>query len=145
MMGDIYRAWLKKDKRMIIHEQDFIPLKVTNIGVFRLCATCEESHWVLQPEDCCDITKSIGLKDKNDVEIFFGDIVNYGKFALNDERFGGPGQMPEGIDEMEITTVIKTFEVKGGYADMLEIQQAIEINPDVVGIEVVGNKYEGLK
>ena len=37
-----FRAWVKDDKRMIVHEQEFIPLKVTSIGVFRLSPTHED-------------------------------------------------------------------------------------------------------
>lgn len=40
-----FRAYDKQDKRMIVDEQDFIPLKITNNGVLRLSPLHEEDLW----------------------------------------------------------------------------------------------------
>lgn len=82
-----FRAWDKIDKRMIIHEQKFIPLKVTSIGILRLDERVKENRWELIDNARFELMQYIGIKDVNGVEIYEGDIIK-----INDDlgfyRFG---------------------------------------------------------
>lgn len=73
MIARKIRAWDQKDLRLITHEQEFVPLKVTNIGVFR--KDCILDKWDLLDRDRFILMDSVGTTDKWGTDIYAGDIV----------------------------------------------------------------------
>lgn len=96
-MRDIkLRAWDTHDKRMITHEQEFIPLKVTSFGVFREDLESKKGErWILIPADRFHIMEYIGTQDMTGRDIYEGD------FITTDEVENKSGGMCIGIIEYD--------------------------------------------
>lgn len=84
-MPEKYRAWDKVDKRYIVDEQEFIPVIVTNKGVFRLDATIKENRWILIEPERFVIESCSGRTDYNMKEIYKGDILDSNPYEYPDD------------------------------------------------------------
>ena len=72
----IYRVWVKDEKRMIVGDQKFLPLIITNVGILKLNPHHEENLYNIIPySDSLIPMRSAGLKDKNKRDVFEGDIL----------------------------------------------------------------------
>ena len=118
---------------MIVHEQEFIPLKVTSIGVFRLSPIHEDTLYTLLDSDRFDLMQYTGLKDKSGVEIWEGDIITDGlsprviQFEQTNKTSYGHG------DSSTTLHVGYTFHFYGSEVGEIEVIGNIHENPDKIG------------
>jgi len=89
-----FRAWDKQEQRMIVHEQEFIPLKITSIGVLRLNPHHESTLYDLMDINRFDITQFTGVKEKRtEIEWYEGDIISFKCGEQQQEMFDFIGQI----------------------------------------------------
>lgn len=86
-----------------------------------------------------------GLKDADGIDIYIGDELIYGVFALNDTWLFGSEpwkKLPEGVNENDILTHLEKIIVIDDIDCLYRIKNLICENPDVTGVKVIGNKID---
>ena len=104
-----FRAWLKEDKKMVnVETMDFTDKSIQYLEKSEII-----NAYILRKEsfDDVELTQYTGLKDKNDKEIYEGDIL----FSVNEngvflQKIGFSG------DEREYTEFLNGFKIVNGYA-----------------------------
>lgn len=118
-----FRAWDKWDKRMIQpHDGDFIKWHAM-------------SNW----KQCLEVMQYTGLKDKNGVEIYEGDILTSPYYPFQDDgkyNYHGVIEWDQDSASFYMTKRLVNRD-KNGISD--GISEPIE---DIEDFEVIGNIYE---
>lgn len=116
-----FRAWDKKDKRMIVDEQRFVPLIVTNKGVMKLDPqSITNKYFLVEDNNRFELMASTGLVDMQGKEIYKSDLL------IDEENF---------IWEV----VFKQGAFYAECSDLMAIQLLSSIN---LYTEIIGNIYE---
>ena len=121
-----FRAWDKKNKVMYIKISALFLEKNAIEGNNNV--RCWTGSQILKYNQC-DIMQYTGLDDKNDKEIYEGDVV---KYSNNCEYYNFIGQIEWNYSRM-------SYIIIGHYHGNLTI---IAINSNCMDLEVIGNIYE---
>ena len=123
---------------MIVDEQGFIPLIVTNKGVFRLSPGHKESLYERIDNNRFEIMQSTGLKDKNGAEIYEGDILLSTASENQEDWKKWQVHYADGRFLIDYKQIPKDKRKR----KKLELEDLCEDNVWLYGLEVIGNIYE---
>ena len=142
-----FRAWLKKEKR-IVETDDLLCIDYENEEIVTQKIYFESGLPVERDVDNYDfdeieLMQSTGLFDRNNKEIFEGDIITNGKDVMCMKRHNTLGFYVEQKGKVEFiadSAVLEEFEEDAKeIADILEIIGNIYENPEFVKDEEVDN------
>jgi uncharacterized phage protein (TIGR01671 family) len=131
---DIYRAYHKE--LGMIPKEEYFTIEDAIAGDLAFWGSPSKDF----PLKAFTFMRSLNLQDKNKTEIFFGDILKYGYFACNDPNL--PWDLPEVVNELDITTQIDRIVARDHPMVLHAIYHMISNNPDVIGVEIIGNVHE---
>ena len=147
-MGREIKFRLIRDGKIIGYEKWYPGARVKETGLWtaqpKWLHSTDGEYWEPKPIRHHSKDQFTGLKDKNGVEIYEGDRINHGLFALNDRERFGEGPLPKGVNEDDITTILTRFEVRWDFRSLFDLKTMIKHNPDIEGVEIIGNIHEEL-
>lgn len=125
-----FRAWLKKQKKMVeVHKIDFQDRVITHYLDDLPFPTLIKCSF-----DDVELMQYTGIKDKNGKEIYEGDIIDIHQTVNGRNLF-----------VVEITNtglVIPRYAYKQGFKYQYDIRELLEVNEYDKEIEVIGNIYD---
>lgn len=135
-----FRVWDKINKRMIVDNQDFMPLMITNFGVLRLSPNYEENLYeFIKPADKSDwdIMEFVGIRDDEGNDIYEGDICE-----LEFTMFYSNEQFSAEIED-KIIGIVKFYDAMF-IVENIDDKSFVTFNDiinDEIKIKIIGHKY----